>query len=260
MIDSAPPNAERPPDPPRRRIRTKIIVAPQDDGEGNWLVSYADMMTLLFGFFVILSAFSTPDASKVEKLKQETAKSMGVKYENPYESISAVLEDVLKASNLEQDVNILKTDEGITIVSRGTLFFDSGSTELKERASLLMNSISTILVQRAAGFRVVVEGHTDNVPIISAKYPSNWELSSSRASSVVRLLEGKGFPHSNLRPVGMADTEPVAPNTSADGTPLRENQAQNRRIVIRVLKQLPARLEKETSADAKPTRSASPHG
>jgi chemotaxis protein MotB len=214
----------------------------EEDGESNWLVAYADLMTLLFGFFVILSAFSTPNASKMEELKKETAKAMGGKYVKPYEELTDGLRSVLKKINLDKDVAIEETSEGVTLTSRGALFFDSGLAALKPQAQELMENIAVVLAQEAKGFKIVVEGHTDNVPMVSSVFPSNWELSAVRAGTVVRLLESKGIPRPNLRPVGQADTEPVAPNQDARGTPLPKNQAINRRIVIKILKQLPNRL------------------
>lgn len=213
-----------------------------DDGEGNWLVSYADMMTLLFGFFVILTAFSTPDPGKVEKLKETTAKSMGGQYTKPFESLNLSLKNILEEMKLDQQVKIIDTGDGIAISSRGTLFFDSGSSQLKPEAEKLMQEIAAILAREALDFKILVEGHTDDVPTNSKLYPSNWELSSARASTVVRLLEAKGIPHANLRPLGLADTEPSVPNLSEQGAPLPENRAINRRIVVRIQKTLPKRM------------------
>ena len=133
----------------RKKIVYRDRVVQQDDGEGNWLVSYADMMTLLFGFFVILSAFSTPSASKFEKLKESTAKAMKVKYENPNETLAHVFEVLLKSSPLENEVNVVKTDGGITIIMKGTQFFESGSSVLKPDARVLIDKIGGILVNGA---------------------------------------------------------------------------------------------------------------
>ena len=214
----------------------KRLVHGEEDSESNWLVSYADMMTLLFGFFVVISAFSKPDFSKVEKLKEETAKSMGKEYQKPYQSLATGLENTIKDSGLEKEVTITSTEEGVVIVSKGTLFFDSASTQLKEKAYGLTEKIADVLTQRSAKstFRVTVEGHTDDNLMASKKFPSNWELSASRAATVVRLFEARGFPHANLRPAGLADTEPVVPNRDKDGKSIVENQSLNRRIVIRV--------------------------
>lgn len=228
----------------RRRAPKKYGVshAVHDDSEGNWLVSYADMMTLLLGFFVMLSAFSVPDASKMEALKKETSESMGGKYTKPFEQLSNSIQQTLQDIQLDKEVSVAQTDEGVTIVSKGTLFFDSGSSTMKESAATLMNKIADVLSKQAKDFRIIVEGHTDDSPIATKEFPSNWELSAVRAGSVVRLLEGKGLSRKNLRPIGLADTEPISPNRDAAGLPIPANQAENRRIVIRVQKQLPKRL------------------
>ena len=173
---------------------------------------------------------------------------MGVKYEKPNENLTNSLEAVLKALGLEKEVQIISTDEGISIISKGTLFFDSGSAVLKPEAEILMGKISDSLANSAKNFKVVVEGHTDDAPIVSDRFPSNWELSASRASTVVRLMEQKGFPHDQLRPSGLADTEPVAANENPDQTPNIAGRAKNRRIVIRVLKQLPERMKRSTQS------------
>ena len=227
------------------RVRTRTILVQNDDGEGNWLVSYADMMTLLMGFFVMVSAFSTPDAAKFEAMKQQTAKAMGGKYTKPFKELSSSLRDILKEFKLDKDVTVEETLNGVTITSKGTLFFESGSADLKPQAAQVMAQLSDILMVRAKGFRVVVEGHTDDVPVLSKQFPSNWELSSSRAGTVVRLLESKGFPRADVRPMGLADTEPLLPNRTPSGDSIPSNQAENRRIVIHIQKQLPKRMGKK---------------
>jgi len=228
---------------PRQRAPRVRYVA-QDDGEGNWLISYADMMTLLLAFFVIISALSTPDAGKIERIRAETSKAMGVTYEDPYEGLENSIHNVLRDVKLDKEVQVKKTTDGIELVSKGTLFFDSGSSDLRSPAKELMLALADVVVREAKQFRVVVEGHTDDVPIVSFRYPSNWELSSSRAGTVVRMLETRGIQHRLLRPVGLADTEPVAPNRDEHGVPIPANQAKNRRIVIRIQKSAPERISK----------------
>jgi chemotaxis protein MotB len=219
-------------------FKGKTVVVAHDDGEGNWLVSYADMMTLLFGFFVILSSMSTPNAEKVEKLKKATAESMGGAYTKPFEELSKGIENVLKDIHLDKEVVVAETEDGVKITSKGTLFFDSGSAELRSEARVMMDNLSALLVKQAQGFRIIVEGHTDDVPIASKQFPSNWQLSSARAGSIVQLLESKGFKRGDLRPLGLADTEPLVPNRSSTGEAIPANQAENRRIVIRLQRNL----------------------
>jgi len=212
----------------------KTVTVAHDDGEGNWLVSYADLMTLLFGFFVIISSMSTPDTQKIEKMKKATSEQMGGKYSMPYKEVGDGLKKVLSSINLDKEVSIIQTEEGVTINCKGTLFFESGSSNLLPKAQELVDSVADVLVETGGGFKVFVEGHTDDVPIRSGIYPSNWELSAARASTVVRLLETKGFKREDMMPLGLADTKPLVPNRSPTGEPVLANQAENRRIVIRL--------------------------
>lgn len=218
--------------------RRRVVVESQDDGDGNWLVSYADLMTLLFMFFVIISAFSTPDAKKLEQLKQATSESLGVAYEKPFQDLSESIEALLKKTELEEEIRVEDTTEGVSIISKGTTFFDSGSVALKPQAENLIENLVGVISTHAKGFRIVVEGHTDDAPISTVQFPSNWELSSARAGVVVRLLEQRGMSRNLLRPVGLADTDPILPNRNVDATPNFENMAENRRIVIRIQKML----------------------
>jgi chemotaxis protein MotB len=232
-----------PPPPPeapkRRRVRkAKAIYVASDDGDGNWLVSYADLMTLLFGFFVMLSAFSTPNAQKFEEMRKKTSESVGGTYTSPNIELGREFRQVLKDSKLDGEVVVTEDLEGVKITSKGTLFFDSGSAILKEPAAQIMQKIAEIISKKAASYKILVEGHTDDAPISSPLFPSNWELSAARASSVVRLMEAQSIPRRNLRPIGLSDTEPVLPNRDDAGQPLIKNQAENRRIVIKVQKNL----------------------
>lgn len=232
----------------KRRRRPKPIIITEDDGDGNWLISYADMMTLLFGFFVVISAFSTPDQKKMEDLKQRTSEAMGTEYIKPFQELSSEVKKMLADIDLQKEVTIDETSEGVTIVSKGTLFFDSGSASLKPLAQTVMQNLAQIISNQAKGFRIVVEGHTDDVPIGTIGFPSNWELSSARAGTVVRLLEGSGIPRKDLRPVGLADTEPIFENHDANGKSIPENQAENRRIVIKIQRKLPPRMSSKPPA------------
>jgi chemotaxis protein MotB len=84
-----------------------------------------------------------------------------------------------------------------------------------------------------------VEGHTDDSPISSGRFPSNWELSSDRANLILRMLEAKGFPRPHLQSQGYADTRPIAPNRDDKGNVIPENRGLNRRITIKILKESP---------------------
>jgi chemotaxis protein MotB len=213
-----------------------------EDGESNWLISYADLMTLLWGFFVILSAFSNPDSSKIEKLKEQTSKAMGGTYTNPYNEISDRLKDIVSKLNLEKDINIENTIDGVKISIQSGYFFDSGNADLKIPAKdLLTKMVHAIIAPNAnkIEFRVLIEGHTDDAPINTLTFPSNWDLSLKRSAEVARLFEGLGVKHENIQPIGKADLDPVIKikeNMSVDEKQNARNK--NRRIVIRLQKKI----------------------
>lgn len=235
----------------------------------RWLVSYADFMTLLFATFVVLYALSQTDVSKFTKLGESLKGSFsqsvlegsqGVldskgqsvldsnsadsmmsslifEYLNPkyeaasYEDIQKQITDLNKSGELE-GVSASVQDRGLVIVmSDKTLKFKEGSAELSPEAKLQLDKIGGIIGKKFILHLMRIEGHTDNIPFSSVKYPSNWELSSARSSAVTRyLIERFKFTPDLFTVVGFADTRPLVPNTS------KKNRALNRRVDIVVLR------------------------
>jgi chemotaxis protein MotB len=129
-------------------------------------------------------------------------------------------------------VEVKPRENGVELNLRGAAFFDLASAEVKPGGIPLLRDIAATLA--GTPYKVTVEGHTDNLPMESWLYPSNWELSSARASRVARFLIDHGVAREHLRVEGLADTQPVAPNADPAGRPIPENQAKNRRVVILV--------------------------
>jgi flagellar motor protein MotB len=116
-------------------------------------------------------------------------------------------------------------------------FFASGTAILSDPGQSILGSLLGRLQSPAfAAYRITVEGHTDDEPISSAQFPSNWELSAARAAAVVRFFVEHGIPANRLRAAGYAQTHPLAPNRDDAGNPIPENQAKNRRVVIELEK------------------------
>ncbi len=206
-----------------------------DEGEGNWLISYADMMTLLVGFFVMLLSFSKIDAEVFEKVKQETSKIFGGEYQIPFSELSKSLDKAISEKGLENQVIVEKSATGVNITFRGALFFDSASVAMKPEALDLLLKLQPIISSKAKEYELLIEGHTDDSPINAGVIASNWELSSLRASSVLRFFLDKGFDPQKLKAIGMADTRPILPNRDNQGKPITDNQSQNRRVVIKII-------------------------
>jgi chemotaxis protein MotB len=241
----------------------------------DWLMTYADMITLLLCFFAIFLAISMPkkDApQKVEMAQPVAAPVRQVLFLNgrlPFPDLerdddsdarteTAAMPPVLTASpaNAGEESAIVPPAEianlpplpavsdvapkgdRITMLEIGSAaFFDSGSATLSRSGEAILRTVATDLGSGAFdGYRVTVEGHTDDTPIKTAQFPSNWELSTARASAVLHFLLDRGIPAARLRAAGYADTFPKAPNRDAAGNAIPLNQAQNRRVIIKLEK------------------------
>lgn len=143
----------------------------------------------------------------------------------------------VNGTKLEEYITAIKTDEGVILRIDDVLLFDSGSAEMKSDSKTILGKIGELI--RDSKGEVRVEGHTDNVPIKSARYASNWELSTSRATTVVEfLLKNNFIKPEKIAVSGYGEFRPVAPNDT------RENKAKNRRVDIVLLSDF-SEIEKE---------------
>ncbi len=240
----------------------------------RWLVSYADFITLLFAFFVVMFASSQTDKGKVGKLAVaiETAfKDLGLfnlpsskfpptqvgPMQEGQPSVTAlreqsVMNNLTKLQNeLAQElanqikrgeVTIKVGREGLVVSLREVGFFDSGSADVKMASEPSVEMIANVLKQ--GNYQVRIEGHTDNIPIHTQRYDSNWELSTSRSTEMAKLFITKfAFPPERLSAAGYAEYHPVASNDTVEG------RAQNRRVDIVVVAP-PRKVPREEGAGA----------
>jgi len=221
----------------------------------RWLVSYADFITLLFAFFVVMYSTAQVDKQKVGKLAlsiQVAFDQLGVfpgsaassptpgvqpslieKIQSApnaedLTSLQIELEKSLKLEILRNEAAVRSVPDGLVISLREVGFFDSGSATMQARAKDAFSRIAALLLRYP--HRVRIEGHTDNRPIHNPQFASNWQLSSARATELVQLLINEyEFPPERLSAAGYAQYHPVASNDSAEG------RAQNRRVDVVVL-------------------------
>ncbi len=252
----------------------------------RWLVSYADFITLLFAFFVVLFSSSQVDkrkAGKIAAAMQEAFQQMGI-FQTTNSRTPMVTADPLPAENIQpiedgkgisgrgqmasafekitgshpspndlwtvqkqltsalapeiqrHEVVLKANREGLVISLREIGFFDSGSEDLRPTSEAAVQRIAGVLSAQPNDIRI--EGHTDNVPIHNAHFTSNWELSTARATEMIRLfITHYNLPATRLSAAGYAEFHPVATNETDDG------RAQNRRVDIVVLASAPERQE-----------------
>ncbi len=210
-----------------------------EDTEGVWLISYADMMTLLMGFFALMLSMSSFDEDKFKAVGSQTALYFGGEVVEPFEKAGKAIKNLIAERGLKDQVNVAIAQSGVTITFEGTLFFLSGSYKPRADAKILMSELLRVLSDEAGDKKYLIEGHTDDTPISRGIIASNWELSSLRANAVARLFEDYSFNRDQILTIGLGETRPILPNRTESGGAIQKNQEQNRRVVIKVLNKLP---------------------
>lgn len=232
----------------------------EHENHERWLVSYADFITLLFAFFTVLYATSQKDVAKAEEFQRSVQKAfrsfidfgglMG-KYvgHNEHTQIippaidvvpqegpgpEEILEDIdrsLQASLGEESKEMieLNTDSvGVRVSLAANSFFDSGNAYIRRESLKALDLIAKVLRKNTRP--VLIEGHTDSMPISTEQFPSNWELSSARASTIVRyFVERHMISPKRMAAIGYADQRPIVPNDT------EQHRARNRRIDILIV-------------------------
>lgn len=210
---------------------------PEEEHDENgelWLISYADMMTLLFGFFVVMYSFAEQGGG-LEKLKESLSTQFEGEYDAPLKDLQYEIEKGVKEVPLLSDVKVERTSNGLVLTFENRILFQSGKADLMPEAREALDYLVAIIHQNAPGNPILVEGHTDHRKIQTRRYPSNWELSGARASRVLRLFIDRGMHPRQLTAIGYGDARPVFPNKNPYGDELPKNMAKNRRVVIKVL-------------------------
>jgi chemotaxis protein MotB len=237
----------------------------------RWLISYADFVTLLFAFFTTMYAISTVDAKKLQDMvesmqaafdanKLPTAKKTAATPAKPLkvptpdqqalEALKVRLSERLKLQIAGGQVGLEVDPRGLVVSIREAGTFGVGSAELSDSARSVLGEVADALAD--VDHPVRIEGHTDDVPIRTAKYKSNWELSTARATNVVSFfVEDRGLPPSRFSAAGYGEFRPRAANTTG------ANRAANRRVDIVILNDATRMAEEPASpTDAAPEAGA----
>ncbi len=210
---------------------------PEDvEEKEDWLITYADAITLLMAFMVMLLTFTKYDIPAFEEAAAAIQSNLsGRDSTSPIQLLRIDVQDVVYNMQADQVVKVDTDDKGIIIELSSSAFYKPGSANLREEALPVLEKMAqTLLAPRYQTYAIEIEGHTDDIPIDTPRFPSNWELSAMRATQVVRLLISQGMEPIRLKATGYADTQPKAPNQDAEGNPVPDNQALNRRVVIRI--------------------------
>lgn len=237
----------------------------EHENHERWLVSYADFITLLFAFFVVMYAISSVNEGKYKVLsnslvnafknttgeiggqpivilqgapilppkpltkpdKQLDQQLVDEKKSLKREKMRDVAGDIMRALQplvAQGKVRLLETSRGVTIEINDSILFSPGQARLQAESISALQAVALVLAD--SDFPITIEGHTDNVPIATMQFPSNWELSALRATTVLRLFNDAGVGAERLTAIGYGETRPVETNTTVEG------RGRNRRVSI----------------------------
>ncbi len=226
-------------------------------GSRRWLLTYSDMITLMMVFFVMLFSTAQIDLKKYRRVAESLQRAFGggtnaiivpiseeeggaweSEYSRPafieapsasYDptQVSAELGDAIARAGIAGQVSVRTHIEGVIISLSEDLIFPPGSAELQPQGKQALDDIAAVLLTMPNAVRV--EGHTDDRPTNNPDYPTNWELSTARAVSIVRYLITKGITPERLSAAGMASYQPLVPNDTA------EQRAMNRRANLVII-------------------------
>jgi chemotaxis protein MotB len=218
--------------------------APSDGA--SWLMSYADMMTLICCFFILMMAFANYDPVGFTKKTVEVSKHFNKdKYKSSDTKFQNLQEEIARHPELQNKLKTSVDENELIVTFSGSALFEDESYELTDQMRLTLDALIDLIKIKDSNFKVLVEGHTDNQPISKdSPFSSNWGLSGARAAAIVHRFEYFGFDPKNLVSIGHGDTKPIVPNEDDKGDPIPENVKLNRRVVIKV-------LEPKTSAPVK---------
>lgn len=214
---------------------------------GNgWQVIYTGFVLILVTFFIMLSSFATPDKIKVRQFVEAFTNAVGIlpegdtlsegapltpaksdirRFNNEMRRIHATLTEWIATREIGKNLELVLTDQGLTLRFDDSLLFDVGSAALSMKTLPLLDKIGQVIEQ--TDYPVRIEGHTDNVPINTRRYPSNWELSTARAVNVLRyFIKSRNISAQQLTAVGCGPFKPLMTNDAW------QKRAKNRRVEI----------------------------
>jgi chemotaxis protein MotB len=231
--------------------------------DADWMTTYGDMMTLLLAFFVLLYSFSSLDANKFEMMIEGLQGKLGVlpggktissakmidagminqrSGAKQLSDLNIKVEEYIEEEELEDEVETKITDKGLTVRFTGKVLFDLGEAEIKDNAKEILNNMTEFI--KTVPNDVMVEGHTDDLPINNSDFPSNWELSTTRATTVIRyFIEQNNINPIRLSASGYSKYKPIVANENW------ENRMKNRRVDIVILRMDQQEKDKEVKLD-----------
>ncbi len=206
--------------------------------EALWLTSFSDLCILLMCFFVLQLAYSTPDKRKYEQVKHALKSSMQAKKPTQeVENLESLRKKITKAiidKKLEKSVVVKNDINGLSIEFKNAMLFEVGSADVDAKYAKLADQVMSAIAKAPGDYRLIFEGHTDDVPVTSGKFRSNWDLSSARGVALLDSFRQRGVAEARMSIQSYAHTRPKTAYAGLKGDDLKTARAANRRVVIRI--------------------------
>lgn len=217
--------------PPMEMSRKRSKV---DKGEGLWLMSFSDMSLILMSFFILQLAFSTPDKRKYENVAEALDKQQDKPQQENLAAIERKLKTAIKAKKLDKFTEVTSDIHGLSVEFKDNALFATGSADVNAQAATTLEGVLDVIANTPGRYRLVIEGHTDDAPITSGKFRSNWDLASLRGIALVQSFKARGVKDARMSVSSYAQTRPKVPYSGLKGEALKKARAANRRVVIRI--------------------------
>lgn len=214
--------------PPRK-------ILPEENVD-SWLMSYADLITLLMCFFIIFVSVSEPRKERISMLSSGMGGKFGtVDLATPFDGVIRKLQGVVETNKAFRDITIEHDDKEIAMEMSSSTFFQPFIAELEPgKLPLLKEIVESLKTIDFIDYRIIIEGHTSDSQPQSGLYATNWELSSARAARIVRVFIENGIKPKDIKAVGLADTQPKVPNLDMNGNPITANRERNERVLVKL--------------------------
>ncbi len=209
-----------------------------DEGGGDdWLISYADMMTLIACFFILMMAFANYDPAGFNKKAVELSKSFNKdKYKSSELKMKELMEEISKHPEVTTKAKISVRDGEIVVSFSGSILFNEGDHNLAPESLSSLDVLIDIIKTKRKNYRVIIEGHSDAFESAKSKVADNaWELGAIRSAKVLSRFEYYGFESNRLAATTKGDAEPLVEEVDEKGNIVNKNLDENRRVVIKVL-------------------------
>lgn len=212
---------------------------PPQEVDTSWLETYGDMVTLLLCFFIMLASISRIDTVLFEKVQSGMTKEIGkLPPQRPIESMKQELAQVVatfQGQGGDESADVGTDERGVVLNLDAGAMFAAGSADIKPQAlPLIKEVVGTLNQTKFQNYRIEIQGHTDNTPIKTPQFPSNFDLAAARALAVMRAMAAEGLPHERMLVSSFGQFAPRVPNLTQEGQPLPVNQALNRRVAVHV--------------------------